>query len=264
MTSEPTEPGNSRIRWVSETACQRLKAHLDERLSQTLAHWGLPAIQGSEVLPGRAVRESVEAASPSLQWQLCPKLPGVWVAWPAASEWPNVMLSQIFPGARGAAPLAGAVANQAASGLKGEISALAGGPLEPGQAPSPQSMRHGHWGLVYRATVIPGLSLLMVWNTDALAQQGWLEPAPALPSVPAWSPGQAFSPARMRFELQVGDTDIMLGDLGQLQVGDVLVLRQSIDEPLLLQSLDGMFQRSVYLGQYQGRRAAQFTPLSSK
>jgi hypothetical protein len=249
---------------MPEAACKRLQAHLDERLSHCLAAWGLPVVQGSRLQPGNAVSDVVRAADGLLQWQRSAASPGAWVAWQAAKVWQSALRDQLFPVGGGSARLASAVTNQAAEALQAEVSALAGGSLVPSDAPVVQAMRHGHWGITYEATLLAGLPLLMVWSCDALARQGWLEPAGALPSLPAWSHAQGFSQSRMRFELRVGDSDILLGDLGQLQVGDVLMLAQRMDEPLQLQSLDGSFQRSVYLGQFQGRRAAQFTPQSSK
>lgn len=73
----------------------------------------------------------------------------------------------------------------------------------------------------------------------------------------------AISDLNVTLETSAGIADLTLSELATLSVGDVIALRQRLEQPVSVKTTDGRILFSGYLGVYQGRRAVQLTILNS-
>ncbi len=116
--------------------------------------------------------------------------------------------------------------------------------------------RLGHAGASYHCQL--GTHELQVNMTcTSLLLQGWIA-RPALKPLPAWAAESALAHLPVSLTVELGDTEVSVGDLSALVPGDVILVSQRAEEPIAVKPDDTELQLAAFLGRDESQRAVQF------
>lgn len=116
--------------------------------------------------------------------------------------------------------------------------------------------RLGHAGATYHCQL--GTHELQVNMTcTSLLLHGWIA-RPALKPLPAWAAESALAHLPVSLTVELGDTEVSVGDLSALGPGDVILVSQRAEEPIAVKPDDTELQLAAFLGRDESQRAVQF------
>jgi flagellar motor switch/type III secretory pathway protein FliN len=254
-------PEVTHFRWVPESALPQVAQRFDAVLQPWAQSWGLASA------PGEVRRATVDELKEKTDVSADETQPSAWVSLAGeAGPWvrtpPSLggdLAAELFGPEAARSQLAPDVAQRAVQALQAQLQqSLA--PAVPDATPPipgpPRVSTLGHWGVRYQVGIGPrGVAVLA--TTDWLHRQGWLERAspPAL-KPHAWGSTLARLPLSVRVDL--GHASVPVGDLFNLNVGDVILMTQTIAQALPVRVLGTDVQLRAHLGQVDARRAVQF------
>lgn len=143
------------------------------------------------------------------------------------------------------------------------IAALGLDALEAAQAPVPD--HSSSWSGDVMATLPLGAVLLL----DAPCMQALLEhcgmaadvPNPGVKSLPLVPIVQALKDVPFQLQVHLEGCEVLFGDVQELQVGDVLRVKHSLELPAEVRSEEGVTLFRGYLACSQGRKAVELVPV---
>jgi len=95
---------------------------------------------------------------------------------------------------------------------------------------------------------------------EVVAAWGSADPAPAAsPALPTTGLDEALARERITLRTVLSGTELNLGQLQSLSIGDVIPLEHRLDAPLKVVSAEGAELCEGWLGQRQGRIAVEMT-----
>lgn len=219
--------------WLPEALCERVALALQALLADAGTRWGLPAASSVEVQ-----REERGADTPTSAGR------AVDLMAPWSESWRDAITRALFD-----LPVAdSAILRGVLVRVEGDLQqALKSkfGVAEPA-APVAEGLP-GHTGLVCRFSWLQHRLQLRL-SCAQLRTSGWQarpQPAAALGRVDL---ERAFARARVPLVAQLGTAGVNVGDLLHLAPGDVLLLSESLDEPLRISSPGSSLSLRALLG----------------
>jgi len=261
MNDAPLPGSHAPLQWWSAAALDTLSRRIDPLWRAWATRWDLP-VESVQSFNAHEV-----PAEPALVWQpwqadACAVTPWAWVA--VATDTPVAAIVRLAFGSGEAPSIAAEVAGRAWCEFGDEVARLMGRAPSGGLPPFGRP-RSTAWSGEVRVRLgwgrgdVPALWLHLA--ADAVApmvrdtQRRW---SGRLPQVTASVLGAiAHQPVTLRVEL--GATELDLGTLQSLRVGDVLTLSHRLDSPLTLRPADAQAPVACvgYLGARNGRRAIE-------
>jgi flagellar motor switch/type III secretory pathway protein FliN len=236
------------IRWIPTSALESTRAAISTVTGQWAQAWGLPA---PEVAAAVAVGFGAALSGEGLE---------VGAAGTARLQTP-VSLAPALARAllhvdSTRSPIASIVGERAVAALRSELEiALATSKGVSAARSAPSTPAPGHWGASVRISVLETtLHLNLAW--ELMAAKGWIK-TPTTQPLPRWAAEEALSHVPLTLIAQMGMAEAAVGDLAQLEVGDVILVSQTAKEPMTLRAHGTSLQLSAYLGRTGSHRAAQ-------
>jgi hypothetical protein len=237
-----------------------LAGRIDAVLGAWAADWGIPPA----LCPGVDCRALEDAAQP-VPWQGLGGAP-CGAAWTHSTGESRALLAgALFRGAPQMTPLIEEVAqacwNDALSRLRSLLALPDRGPC-PDPAPSTLSA----WSGSVEASLPFGARLLLAAGAVGLliAAAGNASSAPrVVASGPLLGVPEAIGERELRIEVHLEGCDIEIGALQDLQLGDVLRLRQGLDKPASVSVAGGTPVFSGFLVRSRGRKAIELACATS-
>jgi len=228
-----------RLCWLPASVCAEVSAALQDTLAHWTSTWGLPSagpVHARLLEPGEA-----------------PPSDGTNLHGPASTGWRDAIARALFPGAGGESAIVDGVVHRAADHLDQTLCGRF-----PRDSSKPRGGLPGHRGL--RASVdCIGQSCWLELGCAELRAAGWLKPSPLTP-LPPVDLERAASGLPVALVAELGRVSVAVSDLVQLAPGDVLLLEETLDEPLRVVSAGSAFALSAQLGAITNppRRAARW------
>ena len=246
-----TEPAP--LLWVPSAVAEQLATALRASLSPWAQAWGLPApdqvicqalshVQAAECTADQSEQFAVDAAAT--------------VHLMGTRALRSGLAQAFFKTGLAQSPLAEQVVTKALQALK---SALVSRVVLRGATQSPAHHAGlntpGHWGL--RGSAKVGECLVQVLlPMNVLQANGWL-PRAALAGLARWKPETVFGALPVHFVARLGRANVDVGELASLDVGDIILVSQTSNNPMQLLAVDADLELHAYLGAQGNQRAAQ-------
>lgn len=261
MNDTPLPELHTPLQWWSASALDSLSRRIEPVWRAWAKRWDLPAE------PVESFNAHEAPASAPVEWQpwqadACAATPWAWVA--VAQDTPAVVIAGLMFKHGNAGAIGAEVAGRAWGEFSDELASLLGR-APSAELPSFGGPRSAAWSGSVRVRLAWGPgdapSLWLHLSADSVAPmlrdtrrpwQGHMAPITA--SVLG---AMAHQPVTLRVEL--GTTELDLGTLQSLRVGDVLTLSHRLDAPLTLRPADAQAPVACagYLGARNGRRAIE-------
>ena len=251
----------SPLRWVPESAL----AHVADAVMSAVATWAQQWSAEAPILVGCWVIESAHARELPATMQPVPGERNGCAAW----KLPDDKALGIVPSALGVERTArsalmleleraahGALADAIRSVSAGGTSATEANDQSPETGmPLPEHAGPGHWGALVQWKVCGHVCALAV-NWDTMVGRAWIQPPMAAP-VPKWLPGKVLAGLPVTLTAELGRAQIGVGELAELDEGDVVVLSGPAGRPMRLTVLGSSLELAGQLVQHGEHRAAQ-------
>lgn len=222
--------------WVSDSALERLRLAVQQRVDQWAQSWGLPNTDPARVALWHHGDDAVSADLATAEG-----LPPAWA---------SALSKTLFKGSGMRSAIVGPVLTDCHEQLR---AAACPPPAEPSLAASPG---HGHAGARVTLTLL-GQQWVVQWTVAAMQMAGYLaRPAPG--PVAAWSAEATLAPLQVDLKAVIGQAEVDVLGLLNLAPGDVIVLRQRLDDPIHVQGEGTPLNLLAHLGTLQGHVAMQW------
>ena len=244
------------FRWVPYSALPPLARRFDAVLQPWAQSWGCQPACGQAQIATSDLLTEPSGASESNTWVSMAGAGGPWMR--LSTSWASEFAAELFGPGAATSRLAPEVAGRAVQALQSHLHEAWGtevnAPIKAAAAAKRPKL--GHWGVHYCSGVGPkGVHLLA--SVDWLHHQGWLDrPAPPALKAHPWISTLARLPLSVRVDL--GQACVPVGDLFNLNVGDVILVNQTIAQALPVRVLGTDVQLRAHLGQMADQRAVQF------
>jgi flagellar motor switch/type III secretory pathway protein FliN len=257
---------------LPQAALDAVQDGVQAALARWCQDWGL-APDGFD-LGCRRAWEAPAAALPAWRDVVAADGQALWLGW--HDDWANNVQRMLFAPDRAHTPLAGTAqlaAEAAAEAVQQLGRALkdllpAGGALPAGVTPD-SALAHAS-GAVLAELRCGRLSLYCLLNhqaVQALAALARLRrgvPPPAAAPLPAVDLRRVLAAAPVSLPVALGRSELALGSLRTLAVGDVIRLDRTVDLPLQVQSPSGLPLMGGYLAACEGQLALELAPLKTQ
>jgi flagellar motor switch/type III secretory pathway protein FliN len=232
--------------WVSDASLDRLREALSGRLASWAQAWGLPTPGVPLVRPwsgSDAEGSKVDSNTNPSDLTLATSLPAAWADG----------LSQAFFGGKG---LRSAIVTSVLQDCHDQLRAAL---LPPDAAATgTQAKCPGHVGAQLEVVLL-GHTWVVVWPIAALlAGEHLVRPKAA--SVPRWASEPALAPCSVSLQAIVGTAEVDVLGVMNLAPGDVIVLRQRLDDPVAVHGVNTPLRLHAHLGAQADRIALQWLP----
>lgn len=216
------------IKWLPAALPEQVEAALRSTLDSWARDWGAPATTGVSARKLAALAAPAAAA------------PAPWEELPAA--WPATLARTLLGPAAQASPVAQGAVRQATDELQQALRQRFC--TSPSQRFEPASI--GDSG-VEASFELLGFRFAFTLDVAELQSGGWLPAAPRRP-LPAVELAHALRDVPVQLTAQLGHASASVTDVLQLRPGDILLLNESLDDPLQVTSPGSPLQLFAHLG----------------